>query len=159
MEIFFAMIVAALSTLVVGAIWYNPKVFGTAWMNASGLTEEKLKGANMLVIYGLSVIFAFLMTIILQALVIHQWSVLALTGGDITKAGPTYHAFMDEYGDNFRTFKHGALHGALTGVIFTLPLIAINGLFERKSWKYILINGGYWIVNLTVMGSILCGWE
>jgi hypothetical protein len=44
----YAIIVAALSTLVTGSIWYNPKVFGTAWMHASGLTEAKLKTGNML---------------------------------------------------------------------------------------------------------------
>jgi hypothetical protein len=38
------------------------------------------------------------------------------------------------------------------------PVIAINGMFERKSWKYILINGLYWTVSLTIMGAIVCGW-
>ena len=53
MEInFLALLVAALSTLVVGFIWYNPKVFGTIWMKESGMTEEKMKGANMAMIFG-----------------------------------------------------------------------------------------------------------
>ena len=35
MEInFLAILVASLSTMVIGAIWYNPKVFGTIWMKA-----------------------------------------------------------------------------------------------------------------------------
>ncbi|WP_296146616.1 DUF1761 domain-containing protein [uncultured Flavobacterium sp.] len=37
-------------------------------------------------------------------------------------------------------------------------MLAINGLFERKSWKYILINGSYWILSLTIIGAIICGW-
>ena len=36
---FLALIVASLSTLVVGFIWYNPKVFGTIWMKEIGMTE------------------------------------------------------------------------------------------------------------------------
>ena len=40
---YLAMAVAALTTLVVGFVWYHPKVFGTAWMHAAGLTEEELK--------------------------------------------------------------------------------------------------------------------
>lgn len=36
---------AALSTFIVGFIWYHPKVFGTVWMKAEGLTEEQLKMA------------------------------------------------------------------------------------------------------------------
>ncbi|MEZ0005884.1 hypothetical protein ABH942_001241 [Flavobacterium sp. 28YEA47A] len=155
---FLALLVAALSTLVVGFIWYNPKVFGTAWMNSAGLTEEKLKGANMAKIFGLSILFAFFMAFILQFLVIHQWGVLGATGGDPDKAGPAYDAFMAQYGTNFRTFKHGALHGFMTGLFFTFPLVAINAMFERKSWKFIFINSGYWIVNLTIMGGIICAW-
>ena len=35
-----ALIVAAVSALAVGFVWYNPKVFGTAWMKEVGMTEE-----------------------------------------------------------------------------------------------------------------------
>ncbi|WP_317191325.1 DUF1761 domain-containing protein [Flavobacterium agrisoli] len=65
---------------------------------------------------------------------------------------------MTDYGGAFRTFKHGALHGFITGIFFALPIIGINGLFERKSWKYIFIHAGFWTVTLTVVGAILCGW-
>ena len=55
MEInFLAILTAGVSALVVGFIWYNPKVFGTAWMNSAGLTEEQLKGGNMAKIFGLA---------------------------------------------------------------------------------------------------------
>lgn len=82
-----------------------------------------------------------------------------MVGGDPTLGSSTYTAFMTEYGDAFRTFKHGALHGFITGVFIALPITAINALFEQKSWKYILINAGYWIVSLTNMGAIICGWK
>ena len=154
----YALIVAAFALLFIGAIWYHPKTLGTSWMHASGLTEEKLKGANMFIIFGLVLIFGFSMAFILQFLVIHQWGALSATGGLPELAKPSYQAFMDDYGTAYRTFKHGALHGCITGVMFALPLLGINALFERKGWKYILINGGYWIVTLTVMGGIVCGW-
>jgi len=32
-------------------------------------------------------------------------------------------------------------------------------LFERRSWKYIVINGGYMTVSFTVMGLILGAWR
>ena len=38
---FKAIFVASFSSLIVGFIWYNPKVFGTIWMNETGMTEEK----------------------------------------------------------------------------------------------------------------------
>jgi len=160
MEInFLALFVAALSTLVIGFIWYNPKVFGSIWMRESGLTEEKMKGANMPVIFIMAVFFAFLISMILQFLTIHQWGALGMIGGDLSTAKPSYNAFMADYGTAFRTFKHGALHGFLTGLFLAFPMTATNALFERKSWKYTFINSGYWIVCFMVMGGIICAWQ
>jgi hypothetical protein len=65
---------------------------------------------------------------------------------------------MADYGMTFRTFKHGALHGFITGMLFLFPVLAINALFERKSWKYIIINSAYWLLCVTIMGGIVCGW-
>ena len=63
---------AALSTFIVGFIWYHPKVFGTVWMKAEGLTEEQLKNGNMAKIFGLSFVFAFIASfMIIPAVVIH----------------------------------------------------------------------------------------
>lgn len=55
-----AIAVSALLPLVVGAIWYNPKVLGKAWMQASGVTEEQVQTGNMLVIFGLTYVFGLL---------------------------------------------------------------------------------------------------
>jgi hypothetical protein len=38
-------------------------------------------------------------------------------------------------------------------------MIDINAQFEGKSWKYILINAGYFTVCFTIMGGIICAWE
>lgn len=44
---FLIIAIAAIVPILTGFIWYNPKVFGTAWMNSAGLTEEQLKASNM----------------------------------------------------------------------------------------------------------------
>lgn len=152
-----ACLVAGLSTFVIGFIWYNPKIFGTVWMTESGMTEDKAKKGNMAKIFGLTFIYSLLIGFFMPTLVIHQTGVLQAVGGDETNQA--YIAYMNVVGNNFRTFKHGALHGFITGLWFVLPLIAINGLFEQKSWRYILITGGYWVASLTVMGAIICGWK
>ena len=160
MEInFLALIVAALSTLVVGFIWYNPKVFGGIWMRETGMTEEKAKGSNMALIFGMSIFYAFLIAFILQMLVIHQYGALGMVGGDPTLAKPSYGAFMADYGVSFRTFKHGMLHGFLSGLFFALPILGTTALYERRSWKYTLVVGGYWIVACMIMGGIICAWQ
>ena len=132
-----AILVAAVSALVVGFIWYHPKVFGNAWMKAAGMTEEQIKGGNMAKIFIMALIFAFFLASV---------------------ALPSYEAFMADYGNAFRTYKHGALHGILAGIFVALPIIGTNALFERKRAKYILINSGYWIVTMGIMGAIICGW-
>ena len=157
---YYAILVAALVPILLGFLWYNPILFGNAWMKEAGMTEEKMKTGNMAVIFGVSIVLSILLSAFLQTLVIHQIGATQLIGGDPTVEGvlPSYQAFMNDYGTNFRTFKHGALHGLLAGLFIVLPIIAINGLFERKSGKYIFINTGYWTVVLSIMGAILCGW-
>ncbi|WP_339837933.1 DUF1761 domain-containing protein [uncultured Flavobacterium sp.] len=160
MEInFLAVLVAALSSFVVGFIWYNPKVFGTIWMNEIGMTDEKAKKSNMLKIFGFTFIFAFMLAFMMQVLTIHQFGALGMIGGDTTKALPSYQAFMTDYMDAFRTFKHGAFHGFFAGLFLALPIAATNALFEQKSWKYTLVTAGYWIIVMTLMGAIVCGWK
>lgn len=150
--------VAAIVTLVIGFIWYHPKVFGTIWMRENNFTQEDLRKGNMLKIFGLTYIFSVMIAMTLMSLTIHQSGALGMVGGPpmLESAKPSFHAFMADYGTAFRTFKHGALHGCISGIFFALPVVGINGLFERKSWKYILINGGFWIVSLTIMGGLIC---
>ena len=149
--------VAAVAALVIGFIWYNPKVFGTAWMKESGMTEEKMKGGNMVKILGLALLFAVMITFLLMQSTNHQWGAMGMIGGDPETALPSFNAFMADYGTAFRTFKHGALHGAMVGLFIVLPVLGTNALFERQSAKSVLINAGYWVVTLSVMGAILCG--
>ncbi|HAH55565.1 MAG TPA: DUF1761 domain-containing protein [Flavobacterium sp.] len=158
---FLAILAAALTSFVVGFVWYHPKVFGTIWMKEAGLTQEQLAKGNMLKIFGLSFVFSFLLALIMPVLVIHQMGALGMIGGPdmIETAKPSYLAFMADYGDAFRTFKHGALHGFISGIFLALPIVAMNGLYERKTWKYSAIHSGYWIVMMTIMGSIICGWK
>lgn len=162
MEInFLALLVAALSTLAVGFIWYHPKVFGNVWMRESGTTEEKMKGSNMALIFGLSILYAFFIAFIIQMLTIHQLGAMGMIGGPdyIEAAKPSYKEFMADYGSAFRTFKHGALHGFMTGLFLALPMVGTSALYERRSFKYVLISGGFWTVCFTIMGGIICAWQ
>ncbi len=154
---------AALVPLVMGFIWYGP-LFGNAWMQQMGFTKESLEGANMAVIFILSYVFSFIIAFFLLPMVIHQmgvYSTLAGEPGFTENTGAAYTYFQDfvtTYGDRFRTFKHGAFHGALAGAFIVLPILAIQAMFERKTTKYIAINAGYWILCLAIMGGIVCQW-
>ena len=153
---------AALVPMVIGFLWYGPKTFGNAWMKAAGVTEETMKGGNMVLIFGLSYLFSLMLASALVGMVIHQNHVFSalLNEPGFDEKGSAIMTYLDEfmanYGNNFRTFKHGALHGTLTGLFVALPVIGINALFERKNGKYIAINVGFWVVCMALMGGIIC---
>jgi hypothetical protein len=153
---------SALVPTVTGFIWYNPKVFGTAWIKATGLTEEQLKSANMPLILGLCLLFSLMLASMLNGIVIHQTALQSIVMGDPDLQDPNsalsimLKDFMAKYGTNFRTFKHGVFHGVLSALFFVLPVLGTNALFERKSFKYIAIHVGYWMVTLGLMGGIIC---
>ncbi len=155
-------LLAALVPLVMGFIWYNPKVMGAAWMKSTGLAEEELRKANMALVFFLSFVFSIMLSLALSVLVIHQlhlYSIVQSEPNAFEKGSAAYNdvaAFMGKYGSNFRTFKHGALHGTMAAIFIALPIIGINALFERKSAKYVLIHLGYWAISMGVMGGILC---
>lgn len=153
---------AALFPLVLGFIWYNPKTFGPAWLAGAGLTQEQAqKDFNMPLVFGVNYVCSFFIAVSLHFMTIHQFGLqslilpqhghemapeIAAQGAEVLKA----------YMGSYRSFGHGALHGGITAVFFVLPLLTGGALFERRGWKYILINAGYWIISLAVMGGIVC---
>jgi len=46
----------------------------------------------------------------------------------------------------------------MAGILFALPILATNAMFERKSFKYIAINAGYWIITIGLMGGVISQW-
>lgn len=153
---------AALIPLLIGFIWYNPKVFGKAWMASAGMTDETMKGANMILIFGLTYLFGLFLAMGITFMVIHQYHLMSLLVDEPgftdpnSAVGMLYNDMMAKYGNNFRSFKHGALHGFIGSIEFALPILGINAMFERKGFKYIAINLGYWMICITLMGAIIC---
>jgi Protein of unknown function (DUF1761) len=125
-----AVVAAAVATFMIGGLWYSPVLFGRAWMSANHFSQEDLKG-NMGRIFGLSFVFALVMAANLAAFL----------------------------ADAKTTAGWGATAGFLAGFGWVALGVATIALFERRSWKYILINGGYMTVSFTVMGLILGLWR
>ncbi len=153
--------VAALIPLVIGAIWYNPKVMGTVWMNASGVTQERIEATSkkMPLIFLASYVLSLAMAVVLTTIVIHQFSTLGLFAMDI-KESAEFQAYMKDflakYGDRHRSFGHGAAHGGMVALFLAWPIIAIISMFERRGWKYTAIHTAYWFICLILMGGMLC---
>ena len=154
--------ITALIPLIVGMVWYHPKAFGTIWFGETGLKKEDTNNSKMGKVFLITFLLSILYSVAMHFQVIHQLhfkSMLMNEVGFSNGEGEAFEAFvynMKKYGQNFRTFGHGAFHGFLNSIFIVLPIIAINAMFELKSWKYIMINWGYWAVCSTIMGGIIC---
>ena len=158
-------IYCSIASLIVGYIWYHPKIMGKALQAASGITDQKIKSANMGLILGLVFLFNFMLSMAMHSAVIHQGglgSMLQDVPAMKDKTSETFKAYeylSSTYKMNFRSFKHGALHGFIMSLFFALPLIGTIGLYERKNSKYIFVHWGYWAIVLMLIGGIICQWS
>jgi hypothetical protein len=160
---FTAIGISTIIPLLIGYVWYHPKTFANVWMKEADLSEEKLKGRNMGLILGLTLLLSFFLSFAMEYMVIHQMHLYSIFANDPTVQDPNsaigimLNDFMDKYGNNFRTFKHGVFHGVITTFTVALPIIGINALFERRSFKYVALHFGYWVITLGLMGGVICG--
>ena len=127
---YLAVIAAAVATFVLGGLWYSPALFGKAWQREAGVSEEQMKNANMALIFGL----AFVLSLIAA------W-VFALF------LGPRPPMAL------------GLGAGFSAGLCWVAASFGINYLFERRSLKLWLINGGYHTLQFTIVGLILALWH
>ena len=121
-------IVAAVSSFLIGGIWYGP-LFGKGWMSEFGFTEEDLKNRSVPKTFGLSLLLAFIAALILEM-------------------------FIGAEADMF----FGMMAGFFAGFGWVSTMLGILYLFEMKSLKAYLINAGFCTISLISMGIILGSW-
>ena len=126
-----AVFVCALVSLVFGALWYSPLLFFKAWQKQTGLSDEQIAKANPIKTYSLTLVLAWIISDNL--------------------------AFF--LGDPGTTWKWGLIAGLLAGVGWVVTMFTIVALFEQRSLKYILINGGYITVYFGLIGFVLGIWR
>ena len=124
-----AVLVAALSSFIIGGLWYSPLLLGKTWLNASGLTEADLQKGNPAVTYGVSLILCIVIALGLSAFV---------------AAGAGW--------------KVGLHHGVTFSLVFVAASFGVNYLFEKKSLKLFIVNAGYHVVQFAVIGIVLGVW-
>jgi hypothetical protein len=124
-----AVLAAALSSFVLGGIWYSA-LFSKAWQAAAGVSDEQMRSGAKAVIFG----GAFLLSLA-------QAAVFAMF------IGPT------------ATLAFGAAAGFGAGLCWVGAGLGITYLFEHRSLKLFLINGGYSTLQFTIIGAILGAWR
>jgi len=98
-------------------------------MAAFNFTEEDLKKRSVPKTFGLSLILAFVASLILEMFIGAEADIM-----------------------------FGTLAGFFAGLGWVATFLGILYLFEMQSLKAYLINAGYCVVSLTLMGLILGSW-
>lgn len=128
---FVAVAIAGVSAMVVGSLWYSKMLFARPWMKLNGLTEADAKSGNMALMYG------------------------GMFAGALVEA---YILSMFIHYAGAATLMNGAKTGLWAWLGFVAPVMLGNYLFTRKPLKLYLIDSGYALVNLLIMGSIIASW-
>jgi hypothetical protein len=126
-----AIFVCALANLALGALWYSPVLFYRPWQRENNLTDEQLKQAKFVP----RMIVAFILSLVMS------YNLAFFLGGEGTTAA------------------WGATAGLLTGFGWAAMIFTVVALFELRSIKYMLINGGFVVVYFTLIGFILGVWR
>lgn len=132
-----AILVAAISTMILGFLWYSPLLFAKAWTREMGYdSNDKTKMDEMRKSAGPAYAGSFvasLLSAFTLALILHGLRAESLQFGMI--AG--FHIWL----------------GFVATVQFT------GALFTKQSMKLFAINTGYQLVCYLVMGAILVLWK
>jgi hypothetical protein len=130
---YLAVIVAAVASFAIGAVWYSPVLFAKHWMAAHGFTLESMTAmrSTMARAYAISFICLLVMAAVLAVLLGRMGIV-------------------------------GAMHGARLGAFLWLGFAATIGLtanvYANRPRSLFFIDAGYQLVYMMVMGAILAAW-
>jgi hypothetical protein len=132
-----AILVAAISTMVVGFLWYSPLLFAKPWVREMGYDlNDKAKMEEMKKSAGPAYAGSFaasLVSAFTLALFLH-WA---------RAESPHY----------------GLMVGFHVWLGFVATVQFTSALFMKQSMKLFAINTGYQLVCYLVMGAILTGWK
>lgn len=127
---FWPVLAAGIANVVLGMTWYNPKVFGAAWMRMANITPEAAeRGKKRMPV---AVVVALLASMLTAYVMYHfgvAWGVYDWIGA-VELASWIW-------------------------IGFVAPLMLGIVLWEGKPLKLYFINVGYWLVALIVMAVIL----
>jgi len=131
---YIAVVLATLSSMVIGSIWYTPRVFGNVWMRLSGTTPSgNSKDAVRPIVVTLIVSF------------ITAWVL----------AGAAYISWQF-YGGSF--LVNALLTAAILWAGFTAARFITHDQFDRRPWQLTLLNSAHELVTVLVMGLIIGVW-
>lgn len=130
---YLAIIVCAISNMIIGTIWYGP-LFGKAWMKMTGV---QMGGKNPTPSYIMGFVGALIAAYVLAHFV---WLSAKGFGIELSMSSGVMTAFWGWLG-------------------FVVPATVGSTIWEGKPWSYWFITAGYWLISLIAMGAILGYWQ
>lgn len=127
---YLAVFVSALVVFGIGSLWYTPVLFGNVWLKEVGITPDEAAKGNMAKTFSIGFLCILLMCLTLAMML----------------------------RDSGYTVMEGARWGSYAGLGLMGATVALNAVYESRSWTYIAINAGYVVVGMTVTGAILRAW-
>ncbi len=127
---YLAVLVAALANYIIGAVWYSV-LFSKSWKRLQGLSEMKVSAASVI----LGIVGALVMSYVLDHALIFASAYMGTSG-----------------------VGAGLIVGALNWLGFIAPVTIGVVTYEKKPFALWLLNNGYWLLSLLVMGVILAVW-
>lgn len=121
-----AVLSCGVATLLIGALWYSPALFARAWQREAGLSDEALRSGSVPLRFGLTFVLAVVAAAVFALFIGNQMTIAQATAA-----------------------------GAAAGLAWVAASFGINYLFEHRSLKHWLINGGYHVVQFTAFGFII----
>lgn len=124
-----AVLIAAVLSFMLGALWYSDLLFGKMWRQDVEMTDEKMAAGNPALIMGVSFVMILIMAFALAALFTQL-------------AGPIDLMF-------------GITRGFAVGMGFVATSMAVNIMYQGKPLRLLAIDAGYQVLFLTLMGAVL----
>jgi hypothetical protein len=130
---YLAIVVAAVVAWLAGAGWYTS--LGKVWTAAIGMTPEQMQQARSRPGAHLPFLYTFIAQLVMA------W-VLAGVLGHIGAL----------------TLRGGVISGAFCWLGFVITTLVVSYTFAMRDWRLLLIDGGYWLLVLVLMGGIIGAW-
>ena len=125
----FAVLAATVAAFLIGGAWFSPALFGRA-AGVVHTAEAAGTGRNMPWIFVGAFVLWWLAASVMAAVL-----------------GPN------------ATTLDGFYAGMLIGLLVVTPAMGITYIFEKRSARFWVVNGGYHTVTFTVIGTILGAWN
>ncbi|MGH6770021.1 MAG: DUF1761 domain-containing protein [Xanthobacteraceae bacterium] len=133
---YLAILIAAVAAWFAGAVWYM--AFAKPWVTALGKTMEQFKAEQADNVGKPAAMAPFILAF--AASLLMAWVLAGVLG---------------HLGPGQVTVRNGVITGLFcwSGFVFTTMLV--NNSFAMRSPRLLVIDGGYWLAVLVMMGAII----